>query len=139
MRLATIAADVGNFPVYEEVPPVREEDILSCNMTNIQDIEDLIDVFFAAVWYPPLEISDTRDLILIHRIRHVALSIYSDGIILKISLVSGLVVLLKRIVVELQSCTFPLHMHRRPALRPRWTSIVLSRFIVVADRLRYWN
>ena len=53
MRLATIAADVGNFPVYEEVPPVREEDILSCNMTNIQDIEDLIDVFFAAVWYPP--------------------------------------------------------------------------------------
>lgn len=139
MRLATIAADVGNFPVYEEVPPVREEDILSCNMTNIQDIEDLIDVFFAAVWYPPLEISDTRDLILIHRIRRVALSIYSDGIILKISLVSGLVVLLKRIVVELQSCTFPLHMHRRPALRPRWTSTVLSRFIVAADRLRYWN
>ena len=107
MRLATITADVGNFPVYEEVPPVREEDILSYNMTNIQDIENLIDVFFAAVWYPPLEISDTVDLILTHRIRRVALSIYSDGIIFKISLVSGLMVLLRRIVVELQSFTFP--------------------------------
>lgn len=50
MRLATVAADVASFPVYEEeVPPVRDEDILACSTTNIHDFEDLVDVFFVSV------------------------------------------------------------------------------------------
>lgn len=50
-ELATIAADVGNFPVYEEVPPVRDGNILAYNAMDMQDIEELVEVFFASVWY----------------------------------------------------------------------------------------
>ncbi|RFU34091.1 hypothetical protein B7463_g2243, partial [Scytalidium lignicola] len=47
-ELATVAADVGSFPVYEELPPVRNEDILACNTTNVQELAELIDVFFVS-------------------------------------------------------------------------------------------
>jgi hypothetical protein len=49
MRLATIAADFASVPVYEEVLPVPDDDILACSTTNIHDFEDLVDVFFASV------------------------------------------------------------------------------------------
>jgi hypothetical protein len=49
MRLATVAADVASFPVYEEELPVPDEDILACSTTNVHDFEDLVDVFFVSV------------------------------------------------------------------------------------------
>jgi hypothetical protein len=55
-RLANIAPGVANFPVCEEEPPMRDENILACSTTNIQDFEDLVDVFFASVWHPALEV-----------------------------------------------------------------------------------
>lgn len=48
-ELAAVAADVANFPVYEEVPPPYEENILDYNTARIQELEELVDVFFASV------------------------------------------------------------------------------------------
>lgn len=49
MPLASVADDAANFPVYEEMSPVRDEDILAFSPANIQDFEDLVNVFFASV------------------------------------------------------------------------------------------
>lgn len=50
-ELATVAADVANFPVYEEVSPVRDGYILAYKTMDVQDIEELVEVFFASVRY----------------------------------------------------------------------------------------
>lgn len=83
-ELATIAADVGNFPVYEEMPPVRDNSILAYNTTDKQDIEELVEVFFASVWYLFLGDFDERTPDADYSIRPVAFLISSDGFIWKI-------------------------------------------------------
>jgi hypothetical protein len=59
-ELAEVAADVGRFPVYEELPPTREENIMAYSTTNTEDIKELVDVFFASVCIIVLEILSYR-------------------------------------------------------------------------------
>ena len=59
-ELAEVAADVGRFPVYEELSPTREENIMAYSTTNTEDIKELVDVFFAAVCIILLEVLTYR-------------------------------------------------------------------------------
>lgn len=73
-ELTTIAQDVGGFPVYEEVPPVvRDGNILAYNTMDMQDIKELINVFFASVRYLSLGVFQSKGivtLILVIDLRH---------------------------------------------------------------------
>ncbi|KAH8821928.1 hypothetical protein F5884DRAFT_107910 [Xylogone sp. PMI_703] len=46
--LATFAADMESFPVYEELPPVRSEEMLTYNVATVQELQELINVFFVS-------------------------------------------------------------------------------------------
>ncbi|KAH8805406.1 hypothetical protein F5884DRAFT_678776 [Xylogone sp. PMI_703] len=45
-ELTTIATDMGSIPVYEELPPLRNEDMMICNTANVQELEELAEVYF---------------------------------------------------------------------------------------------
>lgn len=71
-ELATVAADVADFPVYEEMPPGRDNGLPSFYSIQLQDIQDLIEVFFTSVRLSPLEPLSEEMLHIDHRARRVA-------------------------------------------------------------------